>query len=171
MRTIKRARSKPRSLQSPPDAGQEPRPERASRRSFLFFGALAATALVPRSARAQRVAPRRLAAGDNADDVRALIPRESVAAFAEWDSSASRLIRRATLGITPAEVQRANSLGYQGYLNYQLNYARIDDSAVETVVQQKWPLMGQTSDQLFSADAGQVRTQLQESTIYRAAFC
>jgi uncharacterized protein (DUF1800 family) len=170
MRTMKRAGSTPGQFESPVDDDREAPSERTSRRSFVFLGALAATALVPRSARAQRVARRRLAPNPSADDGRALVPRESVAAFAEWDSSASRLVRRATLGITPAEVQRAASLGYQGYLNYQLNYARIDDSAVETVVQQKWPLMGQTSDQLFSADAGQVRTQLQESTIYRAAF-
>lgn len=170
MRTMKRAGSKPRQPESSADDVQEPRPVRKSRRSFVFLGALAASALAPRSARAQRVRPRRLTPADNADDARELVPRESVAAFTEWDSNNTRLVRRATLGITPGEVQRANSLGYQGYLNYQLNYARIDDSVVDDAVQAKWPLMSQTSDQLFSADSGQVRTQLQESTIYRAAF-
>ena len=170
MRTLKRVDSKARQPKASADASQDTPTDRPSRRAFVFFGALAATALVPGAARAQRVARRRLAPTDHADDARALVPRESVAAFPEWDSNVTRLVRRATLGVTPAEVQRANSLGYQGYLNYQLNYARIDDAAVENFVQQKWPLMSQTSDQLFSADSGQVRTQLQESTIYRAAF-
>ena len=145
-------------------------PERASRRAFVFFGALAATAMLPRKARAQRGERRRPVARENADDVRELVPNEALTAFPEWDSSVTRLVRRATLGITAADVQLANSLGYQEYLNYQLNHARINDDAAESVVTQKWPLLSQTSDQLFSADVGQIRTQLQESTIYRAAF-
>lgn len=144
--------------------------ERATRRAFVFLGALAASTWLPRKAHAQRGERRRLVVHDRADDARALVPNESLAAFPEWDSSVTRLVRRATLGITAADVQRANSLGYQEYLNYQLNYARINDDALETFVQQKWPLMSLPSDQLFSADQGQVRAQLQESTIYRAAF-
>ncbi|HSQ31683.1 MAG TPA: DUF1800 domain-containing protein [Gemmatimonadaceae bacterium] len=144
--------------------------ERRTRRAFVFFGALAATSLLPRKAHAQRGERRRPVVHDGADDARALVPNESLAAFPEWDSSVTRLVRRATLGITAADVRLANSLGYQEYLNYQLNYLRINDDAVETFVQQKWPLMSLPSDQLFSADVGQVRTQLQESTIYRAAF-
>jgi len=170
MRTMTRVGSKAQRPESAADAGQEVRPDPTPRRSFVFLGALAVSALIPRAARAQRVARRRAAPAGHAEDANALVPRESIAAFTEWDSSVTRLVRRATLGITAGEVQHASSLGYQGYLNYQLNYARIDDSAVESFVQQKWPLMSQTSDQLFSADAGQVRTQLQESTIYRAAF-
>jgi uncharacterized protein (DUF1800 family) len=170
MRSITRDRGKPHPSDPLADSGPEHLPERTSRRSFVFLGALAASAFAPTVARAQRITRRRAAPSDKANDATSLIPRENVAGFAEWDSGITRLVRRATLGVTPAEVQRANSLGYQGYLNYQLNYARIDDSAVENVVQQKWPLMSETSDQLFSADAGQVRVQLQESTIYRAAF-
>ena len=97
-------------------------------------------------------------------------PDASLAAFPEWDSNSSRLVRRATLGATAAEMLRAKTLGFQGYLNYQLNHQRIDDSAAENVVASKWPLMLQTADALFSANADQVRAQLQESTIYRAAF-
>ena len=94
-----------------------------------------------------------------------------MAAFREWDAATtSRLVRRVTLGVTPADVAKATQLGWQGYLNYQLNYTRINDDAVEAAIAQKWPLMSQTSDALFDADAGQVQTQLRESTIYRAAF-
>jgi len=144
--------------------------ERGSRRSFVFFGALAATAMLPRASRGQAPSRKRRAIeGDPSDTSPAIVPRESVTAFAEWDNPVTRLVRRVTLGITPAEVARANQLGWQGYLNHQLNYTRIDDGAVESFVAQKYPLLSQTSDQLFSAAAGDVRNQLVESTIYRAA--
>ncbi len=149
----------------------EPVTSPRSRRSFFFFGALAAATIVPRASRAQAPSRRRRPVEpDGPSEFPTIVPNESVAAFAEWDTTLSRLIRRTTLGITPAEVTRGKQLGWQAYLNYQLNYTRINDDELETVVAQKWPLMSQTSEQLFSADAGQVRNQLQESTIYRAAF-
>jgi len=145
--------------------------EPRSRRSFVFFGALAAATLIPRASRAQAASRKRgPTTKPPIDESQAIVPRESVAAFAEWDSLTSRLVRRATLGITTGEVARANSLGWQGYLNYQLNYTRINDDATEAFVAQKYPLLSQTSDLLFSADAGAVRNQLIEGTIYRAAF-
>jgi uncharacterized protein (DUF1800 family) len=145
--------------------------ERRSRRSFVFFGALAAATLIPRTARAQAPSrKRRPTEKGPIDEAQAIVPRESVAAFAEWDSPISRLVRRATLGITKAEVARANSMGWQGYLNYQLNYTRINDDAVESFVAQKYPLLSQTSDLLFSASGDAVRGQLTDATIYRAAF-
>jgi uncharacterized protein (DUF1800 family) len=147
--------------------------ERSSRRSFVFFGALAASALLPGKARAQgRTRQRKPADRPQPTGEFLTVPQnESVAAFQEWDATTtSRLVRRVTMGITPADVAKATQLGWQGYLNYQLNYTRINDDAVEAAIAQKWPLMSQTSDQLFSADAGQVQTQLRESTLYRSAF-
>ena len=145
--------------------------QRPTRRSFVFLGALAASALLPRRARGQDVRRKRPNVKKLPSDVSlSQQPNESVAAFAEWDSTASRLVRRVTLGVTPAEVASFGQMGYQGYLNYQLNHIRIDDSAVEATVAQRWPLMSQSADQLFAADAGMVRSQLEESTIYRAAF-
>jgi len=156
---------------SAPDAEQEPALTRPSRRSFVFFGALAAAAVLPGRGSAQAVRRKRIAPDSpGTEPLAGIQPNEMVGAFAEWDSGATRLVRRVTLGITPAEVQRVNSMGYQGYLNYQLNSSRIDDTAVENTIAAKWPLMSQSSDTLFSADAGQVQNQLRESTIYRSAF-
>jgi uncharacterized protein (DUF1800 family) len=146
----------------------------SSRRSFFFLGALAASALLPGKARAQVRARQRTPVDreqPKSDGFLTVPQNERVAAFAEWDTATtSRLVRRVTLGVTPAEVAKATQLGWQGYLNYQLNYQRINDDAVEATIAAKWPLMSQTSDQLFNADAGQVQTQLRESTLYRAAF-
>jgi uncharacterized protein (DUF1800 family) len=137
----------------------------------VFFGAAAAAALLPKPARAQAPTRKRRQIAEPADDDFPVIrPNESVAAFAEWESTLGRLVRRATYGPTVAEVAKATQLGFQGYLNYQLNYARINDDVVEAAVATKWPMLSQSSDTLFSADAGQLRSQLQESTIYRATF-
>jgi uncharacterized protein (DUF1800 family) len=99
-----------------------------------------------------------------------VVPSENLAAPAEWASVNNRLVRRATLGLTRDEVARATSMGYQGWLNYQLNYARIDDSACEDAVALKYPALAYTGEQLFAADSNVILRQYQESTIYRAAF-
>ena len=149
--------------------------ETTPRRKFVFFGALAAASLLPRSARAQAQTRKRKPiepVEQPAEDPFPIVaPNENVAAFAEWDTGGlSRLIRRVTMGIIPAEVTRATALGWNGYVNYQLNYTRIDDSVVENIVAQKYPLISQSSDQLFSQNAGDVNNQLRESVLYRAAF-
>ena len=146
------------------------------RRKFVFFGALAAAALLPGAAGAQGRARRRKPAEPIAepapvDESGAILPNENVAAFAEWDTGGlTRLVRRVTMGITPAEVTRVNQMGWNAYLNYQLNYTRIDDSAVENLIAQRYPLMSQPSSVLATADTGSVFNQLRESTIYRSAF-
>ena len=153
-------------------AAEQAPPDQPSRRSFFFFGALAAAAMLPKGAAAQAVRRRRISPAEtpSGEPLAGIQPNEMVSAFAEWDASGTRLVRRVTMGMTPAEVQRVNTMGYQGYLNYQLNSSRIDDTAVENAIAAKWPLMSQTSDTLFSADAGQVQSQLRDSTIFRAAF-
>jgi uncharacterized protein (DUF1800 family) len=147
--------------------------ERRTRRSFFFFGALAAATLLPKQARAQagiKSRQRQPAEPANGERFPMVKTSDNVAAFSEWAGSVSRLVRRTTMGVTPAEMTRATQMGYQGYLNYQLNYTRINDDVVDAAVASKWPLLSQTNDVLFSADATQARTQLQESSIYRAAF-
>lgn len=164
------ATTSPPTPKSPASSDATPTAERPSRRSFVFLGALAASALLPKPATAQGKTRKRPIAEPVDSEFPTARQNESVAAFAEWETTLGRLVRRASYGATAAEVAKANQLGFQGYINYQLNYTRIDDSAVETFVAQRWPLMSQSSDALFSADGGTVRSQLQESTIYRAAF-
>jgi uncharacterized protein (DUF1800 family) len=148
--------------------------ERPSRRSFFFFGAMAAATLLPSGAKAQTMRSRIRKPVEPEEEFRTLRPNERPAAFTEWASSAGsvgRLVRRVTMGATAADMGKAAELGWQGYLNWQLNYTRIDDEASESVVRTKYPLMFQTSDQLGQlTDQGTVYTQLRESTIYRAAF-
>ena len=51
---------------------------------------------------------------------------------AAWKSPELRLLRRTSHGQTAAQVDRAFELGYEAYLEEQLNPQRIDDSACET---------------------------------------
>lgn len=161
-----------------PAEAEEPEVERTPRRTFVFLGALAAASLLPRAAKAQgrtRSRSRRpepTAPAPKLDVGGAIIPNETPAAFAEWDTlnGLSRLVRRVTMGMTPNDVAQAKAMGWNGYLTYQLNYSRINDAALENGVAMRYPLTAMSSDQLFDQDSGTVANQLRESTIYRAAF-
>lgn len=150
-----------------PLSGSRPR----SRRDFLVAAAVATAAVAPRSMRAQgtppsrriSIMPRKLAAPSRSS--LDLIPPP-----AEWQSVSLRLVRRVTNGITPADVAAVDGMGYQDYLNSQVHYDEIDDSALEADVAERWPLLSQTAAQLFTANASTVQEQLQEATIYRSAF-
>ena len=61
----------------------------------------------------------------------------------------TKLVRRTSQGLTQAEVQRAATLGYKDYLEYQLNPSAIDDSAVEARVQ-SLPTMSMTVQQDYA---------------------
>ena len=74
------------------------------------------------------------------------------------------------MGVTLADLNDVNRLGYQEYLNRQLNHTYIDDSAVDAIVAARWPLLSASNATLFNANQGTVQQQLQEGTIFRAAF-
>lgn len=149
---------------------------RPSRRLFLTAGASAAAAslLGARSAAAQ---------GAGVDQRRAQIrsvlrktkrpepdPVRATVSAAAYDSALSRLVRRITNGATNEEMTLARKLGFTGYLNYQLNASRIDDSAVQSYVASNYPYALLDASQLYPLDAGTVQLQLVGATMYRAAF-
>jgi uncharacterized protein (DUF1800 family) len=145
-------------------------PERPTRRAFVFFGALAAAVgLSPKAARAQQIPARRKAI-QRRSAFNVALPNETPDAPAAWESNVIRLVRRTTMGLTAEEVARAQQMGYQGYLNRQLNYTRIDDTVAKNFVAAHWPLLSQTGDQIYNANQGTLITQLQEATLFRAAF-
>lgn len=87
-----------------------------------------------------------------------------------WKDPVLRLVRRISMGLEPQEVALARQMGYAGYLEYQLNADAIDDSALESAVAARMPLLSQTTLQLRTADATEVANQLSDSAMYRAAF-
>src|SRR5215510_5743125 len=151
-----------------PDTQEHLKSKRPSRRSFFFFGAMAAASLLPKSAKAQQIRSRvrRPTPPRQATDAFRTGVNERPAAYAEWTAdpaSVSRLVRRVTMGVTAADIAKASQLGWQGYLNWQLNYARINDDFVESTVANRYPLVLQTSDQLGQlTDQGPFYGQLRE---------
>jgi uncharacterized protein (DUF1800 family) len=81
-----------------------------------------------------------------------------------------RLVRRATMGLNPLDVADVRRMGYQSWLEQQVFYAGIDDSATEATIASRYPLLSQTAAQLAPANGGTVQSQLQEATIHRATF-
>ena len=88
----------------------------------------------------------------------------------DWKDPVLRLVRRITMGLEPADVALARQKGFAGYLDYQLNFEAIDDSALDATVVARFPLLSQTSAQLRVADAGEVSNQLADAVVFRAAF-
>lgn len=156
----------PTGAEAVPSAPDVPRP---SRRSFVFLGALA-TALAPARAAAQAIALPRRAKAPTSLRASLVLQREAPKAPAAWRDVTTRLVRRATYAATAADVALAQRIGYQSWLAQQLKYTQIRDDAVDAAMALQFPLLSQTPDQLFAAAAGTVQSQLQQATIYRAAF-
>jgi uncharacterized protein (DUF1800 family) len=79
-----------------------------------------------------------------------------------------RLVRRVTMGATADELSRAASLGYTGYLDYQLDYARIDDSEAEAFVAKTWPAIAKPTREIYAIPQPEIIAIVQQATLYRA---
>lgn len=149
-----------------PTATEAPPP---SRRGFL--AAAAALALTGgRAVEAQSVRPATPRPGGRGLSAALARPAGPPDLSTQWTDPVARLVRRITLGITREELARAKQLGYSRYLEEQLRPARIDDRACSEFVARTYPMLAMTPEQLFRGDQGAAMTQLQEATLYRAAF-
>ncbi len=117
------------------------------------------------------------------DFLRQAVGRKARPAQGQWDGSASvappplswsdprvRLLRRATNGPRASDVADVTNVGYQRWLNDQVNYVGLDDSPSESIVNAKWPLLAQAPQQLAAVNSGELRRQIQDATLFRAAF-
>ena len=87
-----------------------------------------------------------------------------------WADARLRVVRRATYGPRAADVDDVKRVGYQRWLNDQVYYERIDDSAHEADVAARWPNLALGPSELAGLNAGTLTGQLQSATLYRAAF-
>ncbi len=140
----------------------------STRRNFFIAGATAAAATASAFAIVKTGAPRGPTGdpGLNPPDV-APLPSSDLEA---WGTPEIRLARRLTMGLTPDEAALARTKGFSGYLEYHLNASAIDDSAVESFVAATYPQMAMQGIDLYLLDSGLVQRQLQEATLFRAAF-
>ena len=74
------------------------------------------------------------------------------------------------MGLQTDDVLEVRRLGYQQWLNEQVNFTRIDDTAVDVAVAARYPLLSKTPAELAVADGTTLRNFLQDATLYRAAF-
>ncbi len=80
------------------------------------------------------------------------------------------LVGRITQGLTEAENNLATSLGYSGYLEYQLNHTAINDNSTTNFVNLYPTLNMQPWELAQLPQPSQIVRELQISTIYRAVF-
>lgn len=137
-----------------------------SRRRFFAMGTGAVAALA--AGKALSAQPPRTGGGRGLPLPTGPVPGADVSL--SWRDPALRLVRRTTMGLAPEEVTRARQLGYSGYLEYQLNWAAIDDSEVEQLVATRTPMLAMTGAVLRTQDGNEVMEQLADAAWYRALF-
>src|SRR5450631_1935179 len=145
-----------------------------SRRSILKAGAaLLAGMAAPVLARAQGVRGVPTGTGPRrpTSSLPPMLPRpDGIDPTASYSSPELRLARRVSFGLNAAEANRAKALGYSQYLEYQLAYEVIDDSAVTSFVAANFPSVAQDLNTLFAANSTTVQNDLTYATIYTSAF-
>ena len=153
----------------------------ADRRTFLLralagAGVAAATAVAPETLQAQGRRRSKSRSEKVADEIASSGSLASgnfasaVAAPAEWSNPVTRLVRRATLGLADGTLATAKAQGYQVWLQSQLDYQRIDSTAVDAQTATLWPILSQNVETLFSQPMGAIQTALQAAWVYRAAL-
>ncbi len=85
-----------------------------------------------------------------------------------------RLVDRTTYAATPADIALATSLGYSGYLEYQLDHLNIAEDAALTARLAALPTLSYTGQQLYDSvlvpNSSTIVNELIEATILRAVF-
>jgi|GEM_PF-5749513 len=71
-----------------------------------------------------------------------------------WNSPNKRLLRRISYGPLASEIQEIESIGYNAYLENQLNYASIDDSACEALIGSAVPNFNLTVEEVNQISQG-----------------
>lgn len=92
----------------------------------------------------------------------------AVAADVDPGALLPKLVRRITLGLTPAELTLAQNLGYDGYLEYHLNHAAIPEDANLTTRLSALTTLNMIPLDLFPLQAGQVIGEISEAQLLRA---
>ncbi len=143
----------------------------ASRRAFFIKGAAIGAGVVGSAALAERIGrSANVAGGGGTPRIPGLFHNNPSDISERWGTLPVRLSRRISFGLTQNDVQQARTMGFSGYLDHQLNYASIDDSAVDSFVAANYPELAMSGAQLVALSAPTVQARLQEATLFRAAF-
>lgn len=127
--------------------------DRPSRRGFLTAAGLGGALFGAGRAQAGKDVPGHHSLGDTA-------PAPA--------STMLKLVRRVTLGLTEEEVARVDELGYEGYLDYQLDYEAIDDSELEALIEHNFPSLFLDPPEYRELMNGQLIGDLLTATVIRS---
>lgn len=78
-----------------------------------------------------------------------------------------------TFGVTPDLYEQIHAVGLEAFIEAQLHPEAIDDSAVDTVIQQEFPLVALSAAELiekYRDNRGQVVQELPGATLVRALY-
>ena len=74
------------------------------------------------------------------------------------------------MGLATTDIADARSLGYEAYLEKQLAFSSIDDSSVDAFIATQYPELAMDGTALAALNATTLERQIQEATLFRAAF-
>lgn len=78
------------------------------------------------------------------------------------------LVNRITFGLLPEDLARARRLGFEGFVEEQLQPEAIDDSEAAATVRASFPTLTMSAEALSRLEKSQVVTELKAATVYRA---
>jgi uncharacterized protein (DUF1800 family) len=97
-------------------------------------------------------------------------PPTDVSSDTDPSALLNKLVRRITLGFNTTEQTLANQLGYSAYLERQLDYTNIDDSALATRLAGLTTLNMTPLQMYQTANSGLLSNELSEATMLRGIF-
>lgn len=130
---------------------------------------------LPAAARSVRARiPKRLLAAEQESAARARRRvRKRVVSTSAALSVEQLLVQRATMGQTALEMARIADLGYDGYLEYQLDHEAIDNSELEATLATSFPTLAMDASELiqrYQNNQGVPVFQLVAASVYRALY-
>ena len=148
---------------------QQPKgPEKKSRRDFLRIGTKRGTATSPTATPSAGTVSAAQTA--TASPVDASVAHAKLPPLAPWTDARVRLLRRTTYGPRASDINDVKTVGYQRWLNDQVNFTRLDVSGLDTDVAARWPNLARPGTELVPLDPNMLRNELAAATMYRAVF-
>jgi uncharacterized protein (DUF1800 family) len=148
---------------------QQPKgPEKKSRREFLRIGSKRGSATSPTATTGAGTVNAAPVASTGPVD--ASVAHAKLPPLAPWTDARLRLVRRSTYGPRASDINDVKTVGYQRWLNDQVNFTRLDVSGLDTDVAARWPNLARPGIELVTLDPNMLRNELSSATMYRAVF-
>lgn len=108
-----------------------------------------------------------------ADGFEALSPAKAVEVVSKSQAPEIHLLSRISYGFSDAEMEQAQALGFEGLLDYHLDYEQIPGNGIETVLADAFPTLAMTYEELLAVardQSAQPAVELIVATLLRQYF-